>query len=368
MWGDEFLSKKIKKDKKNTGIFSSKYNKAAIITVEIAALLTVAVLTCFVLTGKISLSSDNTGETYTLKNNSPGNSIEYKTAPSFAEKKNSSPLLSLPDGSQSFTLQSQIGGEQSADGVGSDILQDGNFSGGTSQQQSENGNLSGAGNAQSGNTSSLTGDPTKWSKSQILAKAEDAVAKTKSYKGSLSVGHKETFDADVTECTGGSLVASVANLLIGWVVSPVDETLSYNGGKAVNSEGETVPLILPKRGDFSLSESGVSTATASKKGNEYIIKLWLVKESVDLYGVPKYNSTAIGYLDVASMDISFMEVDKADITYKGSTIELHINSDGYVTYADYTIPLHVEGAAHKGSISGSAVFDGVQTEKWTLNW
>ena len=61
-------------------------------------------------------------------------------------------------------------------------------------------------------------------------------------------------------------------------------------------------------------------------------------------------------------------VDSADIVYKGSSIELHINADGYVTYANYRIPLHIDGSAHKGSISGSASFEGEQTEEWRLNY
>ena len=86
------------------------------------------------------------------------------------------------------------------------------------------------------------------------------------------------------------------------------------------------------------------------------------------YDIPKHNASAVGYLDVASFDISFMDIDSADIVYKGSSIELRINADGFVTYANYKIPLHIEGSAHKGSISGSATFEGEQTEEWRLDW
>ena len=161
---------------------------------------------------------------------------------------------------------------------------------------------------------------------------------------------------------------SVVDLMIGWVVKPVDETLNYQNGYAVNSEGETVPIILPKRNGFSLSESGVQSATVQQTGNEYIIKINLVEESVGMYDVPTHNAASIGYLDVASFDISFMEIDSADIVYKGSSIELRINAEGYVTYANYKIPLHIDGSAHKGSISGSASFEGEQTEEWRLNY
>lgn len=337
------MNKKEKSTKK--GLSLSKNKKTVIIVLEVAVLLTVVLITCSVFGGKLSLKP---GEAKENKHTEVANTIQYKVPPTFAESENSSPKLTLPNGDSADTATAANGAVNSQSGsLDSGFLQ------GDNATQSSSGSLE---------------DPSAWSKSKILAEAKSAITKTKSYTGKFSVAHKEGFDADVTECTGGSIVASVANLLIGWVVSPVDETLNFNGGKAVNSEGETVSILLPKKGSFTLSESGLSTASARRSGNEYIITLGLVKESVDLYGVPKHNASAIGYLDVGNLDISFMDVDKADITYKGSTVELHINSNGYITSASYTIPLHVEGAAHRGSISGSAVFDGVQTEQWTFNW
>ncbi len=220
---------------------------------------------------------------------------------------------------------------------------------------------------QNSSDSSLS-DPPGWSTAQIIAKAKEAVNKTKAYNGNLSVDHSESFTADVTECSAGGIIRSVVDLMIGWVVKPVEETLVFKNGKAINSEGETVPIILPKRNGFSLSESGVKSATVQRVGSEYVIKITLVEESVGMYDVPKHNAGAVGYLDVANFDISFMEVDSADIVYKGSSIELRINADGYVTYANYKIPLQIDGSAHRGSISGSATFEGEQTEEWILNF
>lgn len=211
-------------------------------------------------------------------------------------------------------------------------------------------------------------DASGWSTAHIISKATEAVNKTKAYTGNLTVNHTEGFTANVTECSAGGIIRSVVDLMIGWVVKPLEETLVYQNGRTVNSEGETVPIILPKRNAFSLSESGVQSATIKQTANEYIINIKLVEENVGMYDIPKHNAGAIGYLDVANFDISFMEIDSADIVYKGSSIELRINAEGYVTYANYKIPLHIEGSAHKGSISGSATFEGEQTEEWRLNY
>lgn len=238
----------------------------------------------------------------------------------------------------------------------------------TDNGETQNGGNSQGGNSLvSGNQSSLA-DPSGWSTNQIISKAKDAVNKTKAYKGSLTVDHNESFTADVTDCSAGGIVRTVVDLMIGWVVKPVEETLVFQNGKAVNSEGETVPIILPKRNNFSLDSSGVKSASVQRVGDEYVIRITLVEESVGMYQVPKHNAGAVGYLDVANFDISFMEVDSADIVYKGSSIELRINAEGYVTYANYKIPLHIDGSAHRGSISGSATFEGEQTEEWYLNF
>ena len=218
------------------------------------------------------------------------------------------------------------------------------------------------------NANSALADPSGWSTSEIIEKAKSAVNRTKAYKGNLSVNHSESFTANVTECSAGGVVRAVVDLMIGWVVKPVQETLVYQNGTAVNSEGETVPILLPKKNNFSLSERGVESASVQRVGNEYIVHINIVEESVGMYDAPKHNAASVGYLDVASFDLSFMEIDSANIVYKGSAIELRINADGYVTYANYRIPLHIDGSAHKGSVSGSATFEGEQTEEWVLNY
>ena len=247
------------------------------------------------------------------------------------------------------------------------LLPDDNKSNSNNGETQNDGSSQGGNSLVSGNQSSLA-DPSGWSTNQIISKAKDAVNKTKAYKGSLTVDHNESFTADVTDCSAGGIVRSVVDLMIGWVVKPVEETLVFQNGKAVNSEGETVPIILPKRNNFSLDSNGVKSASVQRVGDEYVIKITLIEESVGMYQVPKYNAGAVGYLDVANFDISFMEVDSADIVYKGSSIELRINAEGYVTYANYKIPLHIDGSAHRGSISGSATFEGEQTEEWYLNF
>lgn len=327
---------------KKDGLFSkllqSKTNRTIIIIVEVAALLTVTVLTCAVLSGNVNLSKEETTK-YVLQSTTEPATIGFDDW--FAEgqasvlNNNTTPFVTNP--------------------------QTGNTAGFT-------GNTITGTNSNSNSQTVTLSDPSGWSQAQILSKATDAVNKTKGYRNNLTVNHKESFDATVTECTGGAIVQSVANAMVGWVVKPVDETLNYTNGQAVNSEGETVPIILPQRNSFYLSSDGVKSASAKISNNEYVIKINLVQENVGMNEVPRHNASAIGYLDVANFDLSFLTVESAQINYKGSSVELHINAEGYVTYAEYHIPLNIKGSGNGAGISGSVTFDGEQTEIWRLNY
>lgn len=321
--------------KKSKGFLDSKENRRAVIILEIAGLLTIIVITCAILQGDIMSTFSKPSEYIPQNMISTGDQYVYGTqyVGDSTTRGTTAEESSLVN-TFGYTINSNYSG----------------FTPGTTE------------------ASPSLEEPSRWTTAQIVEKAAKAVNQTKLYKNNLTVHHKETFDATVTECTGGSLVQSVANVMVGWVVQPVDETLNYSNGLAQNSEGETVPIILPKRSGFELSSQGVSSASARLSGDQYVLKINLVPESVGINQVPTHNASSIGYLDVGNFDISFMEIDSADITYSGSSIELHINSQGYVTYAVYKVPLTIVGSAHKGSISGSATFVGEQSEIWTLNY
>ncbi len=325
------------KRKNKQRFLDNKYNRYSVITIEIALLLTMVIVACIIFQSG-ALSNDEPVSMYVLQNQQSSDSTTYfYGTPSFSDPSNGE--VSLPDASAQ--------GDKSSGVITTVVTPQNNY-------------------VQQG--SAITEDASKWSTGQILSKASEAVNKTKGYSQSLSVHHVETFNATVTECTGGSIVQSVANAMVGWVVEPVDETLSYSGGMAVNSEGETVPILLPKRGSFTLGSNGVTGASARTSNGEYIININVVQESVGMNQIPTHNAASIGYLDVSSFDLSFLTVDSADITYKGSSIELHINADGYVTYAVYRVPLIIKGSGHSGAISGSVTFEGEQTEQWTFSY
>ena len=205
-----------------------------------------------------------------------------------------------------------------------------------------------------------------WGTNEILSKMTAAINQTKAYKGNLAVHHSESFTANITECTGGAIGQRVANSLVSAVVKPIDQTLNFSNGMAITNEGEQTQILLPTNGQFSLSADGIKSAKAYQEGNLTVLMVTLVQENVDQVKVPQHNSKSIGYLDPSSVDRMGMTITSGEIQYLGSSIMVKINPQGYVTYARYTIPLHVYGEGAKGSLSGYAVFDGEQTEIWEL--
>lgn len=205
-----------------------------------------------------------------------------------------------------------------------------------------------------------------WSTQEILSKMTAAINQTKAYKNNLTVHHSESFVANITECTGGAIGQRVANSLVSAVVKPTDQTLNFSNGTAVTAEGETTQILLPKNGQFTLSANGVKSAKAYQEGDKTVLVVTLIQENVNEKTIPQHNSKGVGYLDVGSVDLMGMTITNGEIQYLGSSIMIKVNQAGYVTYAKYTIPLHVYGEGSRGSLSGYAVFDGEQTEIWEL--
>jgi len=212
-------------------------------------------------------------------------------------------------------------------------------------------------------------DPSDWTTAEILKFTTDAVTKTKAYTDTVTVDHEEAFDVRVTKAPGGQLVMSTADSIIASVAKPSQEVLTFTNGRTTNGEGENVPLLLPKRGAFTLTEAGIATAYAKKSGNDTIVHIQLVKEVGTLTDHPKHHAASLGYLDASDVDLgSTVVLNYLDITYSGSTMDFVINSDGYVSSVAYKIPIHIAVEAKIIGIPAAGECEGSQSETWKINW
>lgn len=210
-------------------------------------------------------------------------------------------------------------------------------------------------------------DPSSWTTAEILKFTTDAVTKTKAYTNKITVDHEEAFDVKITKAPGGSFVKNIADGIIASVAKPSQEVLTFTNGRTTNAEGENVPLLLPKRGAFTLTQDGIATAYAKKSGNDTIVHIQLVKEVGTLTDHPKFHAASVGYLDASDVDLGTITLNYLDITYSGSTMDFVINSDGYVSSVAYKIPIHIAVEANIGfTVAGEC--EGSQSETWKINW
>lgn len=216
-------------------------------------------------------------------------------------------------------------------------------------------------------TAPAVSDPSSWTTAEILKFTTDAVTKTKAYTSKVTVDHEEAFDVKITKAPGGSFVKNIADGVIASVAKPSQEVLTFTNGRTTNGEGENVPLLLPKRGAFTLASDGIASATAKKNGDNVVISIKLVKEVGTLTDHPKHHAASVGYLDASDVDLGSIKLNYLDITYTGTTMDYVINSDGYVVSAAYRIPIHIAVSANIGfNVEGEC--EGSQSETWKINW
>ena len=217
--------------------------------------------------------------------------------------------------------------------------------------------------------STTSNDPSNWSKQEIVTFLSNAVNKTKAYTGTVTVDRHERFGVTVDSIKPNLPgFQSLANSIIPKIVEPTDEQLTFNGGTAVNTDGETIPLLLPKRQAFNLAPAGVKTASAAKRGNDVVISITLIEESGTMTEKPYYNSNTAGYLNLDEFDMSVVKVETMDVGYPGTTMEIVVNPEGYVTTADYNIPITLSASGSALGIPGSFTSTGYQTESWVIHW
>ena len=179
-------------------------------------------------------------------------------------------------------------------------------------------------------SASATGsDFSSFDKAQTLNFLAAAINKTKAYTGDITVHHKESFTSEVTNVSpGGALATRALNFIKDLVLKPTEEDYKFSGGTATTSEGETTQLLLPKASAFTLPEEGVAAASISQEGDLVHVKLTLTAEEVhSLSEVPKYNASAIGYLDIAG-SFNILQIDVVTVKYPGSEIDAYVRGDG----------------------------------------
>jgi hypothetical protein len=148
------------------------------------------------------------------------------------------------------------------------------------------------------------------------------------------------------------------------------EELDYAIANGAAASGETMFAIIPPTNkDFLISDAAVLTATATSSGTDTVYNVVLVSESTSVATPsPVYNATAIGFLDIASLDLPGVTISEANMKYPGSVVEITVNADGKVTKLVNKLPMEGSVNAKISFFNVTAAFKGALDETWTFTY
>ena len=212
----------------------------------------------------------------------------------------------------------------------------------------------------------VSNDPSSLSKAQIIEKMNGYMKELKAEQN-VKAHKSENITVEVTDCSVPAAVSAINSIIKNLAGS---EELDYTIANGAAASGETMFAIIPPTNkDFLLTDAAVLTATAKTSGADTVYTVVLVEENTTISSpVPQYNATAIGYLDLASLDLPAVTIAEADMKYPGSTVEITVNADGKVTKLVNKLPMSGYGKAQISFFNGNATFQGALDESWTFTY
>lgn len=214
-------------------------------------------------------------------------------------------------------------------------------------------------------------DPLDLSKDEIIAEVNKYVNQVKKEQN-MTASTNGVVEVNVTDCTVSAAVGTINNIIKKITDSFGGQaTYTFAGGQATDAEGKTVTpwdVIPPTGKDFAATEAGVAEAKVEKVGEniKYTIKM-VVEDTTMASPVPAYNSTVIGYLDLAGLDLP-INLTQADMHYPGSIVSVVVTPDGKVVELINELPMEGTGAAKLLGKEVFAKFAGALDETWTFTY
>ena len=218
------------------------------------------------------------------------------------------------------------------------------------------------------NGGSTAVDPTQYSKDQIIQMMNYYVNLVKS-ESNMTATKTEVIKVTVTDCSVPALVNTINGIVSG-VIGDESESVTYSFVNDKEAGGGTpFSLIPPTNKQFVVTADGVASASVTKDENgNYVYTVVLVPETTTMASPePKYNATAIGYLDLAGIDVSPAKIEQADMTYPGSTVSITVDANDRVVKLYNKLPMSGVGKAKLG-LSGEASFEGALDETWVFSY
>ena len=212
-------------------------------------------------------------------------------------------------------------------------------------------------------------DLSSLSNEQILEKVVKYVNQLKAEQN-MTANKSENIKVELTDLSV-SAAKSTVQKIIDNLAGAEQKSYVFANGQAADGDGTVTPdnVIPPTNKAFALTSAGVASAKAEKVGENTVYTVVLVQEATTLdVPAPTHNTVAIGYLDLAGLELPGVSLTKADMQYPGSTVSVTVDANDKVVGLLNEMPMTGVGEAKIGPLSGSASFGGALHEEWTFTY
>lgn len=172
-----------------------------------------------------------------------------------------------------------------------------------------------------------------------------AINDLRAFQGTVTLKKTETVDIkakDIPKAVEGVVNGVVQNFL-----GTTENTYVYNGGYDENG-GPLGERIIPWGRDACVTPNDITSCKVTENADGgYTIEMTFLAESVTFDGTtsaePVHHKTAMDPLNLATLDISPLEIFSAEMNYPGATVQLTVDSQGRIVKLHNYLPLNGTG-------------------------
>jgi len=172
-----------------------------------------------------------------------------------------------------------------------------------------------------------------------------AINDLRAYTGTVTLKKKEVIDVKAKDIP--KAVEGVVNSVVQKFLGTTENTYVYNNGVDENG-GPLGERIIPWGRDACVTPSDIASCKITENSDGgYTIEMTFLAESVSFDGTtatePVHHKTAMDPLNLATLDISPLEIFSAEMNYPGATVQLTVDSQGRIVKLHNYLPLNGKG-------------------------
>lgn len=172
-----------------------------------------------------------------------------------------------------------------------------------------------------------------------------AINDLRAYTGTVTLKKTETVDIKAKDIP--KAVEGVVNSVVQGFLGTTENTYTYTNG--VDEGGGPIgERIIPWGRDAAVTPSDIVSCKITENADGgYTIEMTFLAESVSYDGTtstePVHHKTAMDPLNLATLDISPLEIFSAEMNYPGATVQLTVDSQGRIVKLHNFLPLNGKG-------------------------